>query len=150
MVVFLRSSFQSLSTRSLSPLLMSLHRQEMGFRPVLHTYVSSVTSSKAWKFRTTSSLPFVLWPRRLSRALILSLRQRNRLHDRSRTCLRNCFRRACQSSSHTSNPHTMSLSPPGSSGRLPACVTRTSTSAPAELLEAPPVFADSCGVSNPS
>ena len=49
------------------------------------------------------------------------------------------------SSSHTSNPHTTSSSPPGSNGRLPALIDRTSTSAPIELLEAPPVFADSCG-----
>ena len=41
-------------------------------------------------FRTTSSLRFVLWPHRFSRASLLSLCQCNRLHDRSRTCLRNC------------------------------------------------------------
>ena len=45
------------------------------------------------------------------------------------------------SSPHTCDPHTMSSSPPGSNGRLPACVDRISTSAPSELLEAPPLFA---------
>ena len=99
-------------------------------------------------FRTISSLPFVLWPHRLSRALLLSLRQRIRLHDRSRTCLRNCFSSTSSSSSHTSNPHTMSLSPPGSSGRLPACITLVSTSTSAELPKVPPVSADSRGVSH--
>ena len=77
---------------------MSLHRQEMGLRPVLNTHVSSGTSSRAWNFRTISSLPFVLWPHRLSRVSLLSLRRWNLpgstiVHD---TCPRNCFRQARQ------------------------------------------------------
>ena len=51
---------------------------------------------KLGTFRSTSSLPFVLWPHRLSRASLLSLHQCDRLHDRSRTCLINGFRRARQ------------------------------------------------------
>ena len=51
-----------------------------------------------------------------------------------------------QSTHHSSSPP----SPPGFKGRLPALIDRISTSAPAELLEAPPVFADSCGGSTSS
>ena len=44
--------------------------------------------------------------------------------------------------------HTMSWSPPGSNGRLPACTVRISTSLSAILLEAPPVISDSCGAAS--
>ena len=49
------------------------------------------------------------------------------------------------SSSHRSNPHTLSSSPPGSNGRLPLCIGCISTSLSVTLLQAPPVVTESCG-----
>ena len=94
---------------------------------------------KLGTFRTTSSLPVVLWPHRLSRAPPLSIRQCYRFHDRSRTCLRICFRQARQARRirPTRTPCLCrSLDP---AVVLPACTIRMSTSASAELPEAPPV-----------
>ena len=111
MVVFLRSSSRSTShfhafavtfidvspsTGNAVCVLSSTHVSHLALRQRLGT------------FRTISSLPFVLWPHRLSRVSLLSLRQCNRLHDRSRTCLRNCLRQARQAR-HTSQIRTPCL-----------------------------------------
>ena len=72
--------------------------------------------------RTTPSLPHLLWSRRLERVY-----------------------ESPSNSSHTSSPHIMSSSTPGSGGRLPALIGPISTSFPAVLLADPPVFPDSNG-----
>ena len=68
------------STRSLSPLLMSLHRA------LLHGLGTC---------RTTPFFPHVLWPRHLQRASLLSLRQCNLPRNRSRLRLKDIRRARC-------------------------------------------------------
>ena len=116
----------------------------MGLRPVLNTHVPPVTSSKAWNFSYTSSLPFVLWPHRLSKASLLSLRQCNRLtivHVRTSETV---FVKLVKLVTYVQSAHHVFVA--SSIHRSFAGVYHIS--APAELLEAPPVFADSCGVSS--
>ena len=129
------------SIRSSSPLLMSRYLQEISLRPVLIMHVASVTSSKVLNlsYHDISS----------ARALATSSRK---LHPspRPRSLLRNRSRTHHIGRGHRTRPiHTpCPSSPPGSNGRLPACIVCTSPSLSAALLEAPPVISDYRGATS--
>ena len=154
-MVFLRSSCQHhfclisratsrlrTSTRSLPPLLMSVHRRGDRFASRSWTHVSSGTPPSALNlpYHAISSACALATP---SRRSVTPVSSSVKFPSQSFTYTSEGH---SSSSSHTSSSHTMSSSPrPGYNGRLSALIDRISTSLPAELLEAPPVFADSCG-----